>query len=166
MNTAIQSREIAAPPRLAAGSRVSARSPVPYIAFLAVFFLISLPLVNPWVRGDGVGYYAYLRAILIDRNLHFEKDWLGANSSFRQGRVDDSGHLLPDQYAPTGYVQEPFRNRAQDPVGALPVSGSRDRAACRSSWRAHSGQRLLALPICHHGGYHGALWIRRLAPGL
>ena len=108
MNTAIQSREIAAPPRLAAGSRVSARSPVPYIAFLAVFFLTSLPLVNPWVRGDGVGYYAYLRAILIDRNLHFEKDWLGANPSFRQGRVDDSGHLFPDQYAPTGYVRNHF----------------------------------------------------------
>src|ERR1700686_2912133 len=96
MNTTIQSREIAAPPRLAAGSRVSARSPIPFLAFLAGFFLISVPLVNPWVRGDGVGYYAYLRAILIDRNLHFEKDWLGANPSFRQGRVDDSGYLFPD----------------------------------------------------------------------
>jgi len=26
---------------------------------LALLFLLSLPLVNPWVRGDGVGYYAY-----------------------------------------------------------------------------------------------------------
>ncbi len=75
---------------------------------MAVFFLISLPLVNPWVRGDGVGYYAYLRAILIDRNLHFDKDWLGANPSFRQGRVDASGQLLPGQYAPTGYVRNHF----------------------------------------------------------
>src|SRR5271154_2108847 len=27
---------------------------------LLLVFLISLPLVNPWIRGDGVGYYAYV----------------------------------------------------------------------------------------------------------
>src|ERR1700726_554607 len=58
---------------------------------LLLLFLVSLPLVNPWVRGDGVGYYAYIRSMLIDHNFRFEKDWLAANPSFAQGRVV-SGH--------------------------------------------------------------------------
>jgi Dolichyl-phosphate-mannose-protein mannosyltransferase len=75
---------------------------------LLVIFLISLPLVNPWVRGDGVGYYAYVRALLIDHNLNFEKDWQAANSSFTLGRLDASGHLLADQYTLTGHVENHF----------------------------------------------------------
>jgi hypothetical protein len=75
---------------------------------LLVIFLISLPLVNPWVRGDGVGYYAYVRALLIDHNLNFEKDWQAANSSFRLGRLDAGGHLLADQYTLTGHVENHF----------------------------------------------------------
>src|ERR1700683_4598400 len=31
---------------------------------LLVVFLISIPLVNPWIRGDGVGYYAYVRSLV------------------------------------------------------------------------------------------------------
>jgi hypothetical protein len=26
---------------------------------LFILFLLTLPLVNPWVRGDGIGYYSY-----------------------------------------------------------------------------------------------------------
>jgi len=29
----------------------------------------SLPLLTPWVRGDSVGYYALVRAPLIEHNL-------------------------------------------------------------------------------------------------
>jgi hypothetical protein len=29
---------------------------------LFLLFLLTLQLMNPWVRGDGVGYYAYARA--------------------------------------------------------------------------------------------------------
>jgi len=76
--------------------------------WLLLFFLLSLPLVNPWVRGDGVGYYAYVRSFLVDHNLRFEKDWLSANSSFLTSRVDLNGHLLPDQFTPTGYVGDHF----------------------------------------------------------
>jgi hypothetical protein len=71
---------------------------------LVIVFLLTLPLVNPWVRGDGVGYYAYIHALLIRGDLHFENEWLAANPSFAAGRVDQSGHLRPDQYTPTGYV--------------------------------------------------------------
>jgi hypothetical protein len=76
--------------------------------FLVVLFVLSLPLVNPWVRGDGVGYYAYVRALVIQHNLRFENDWLAANPSFLQGRVDENGRLKADQYTPTGYLDNHF----------------------------------------------------------
>src|SRR5712664_2918656 len=34
---------------------------------LLLLFLLSLALLNPWVRGDGVGYYAFARAPLLAR---------------------------------------------------------------------------------------------------
>src|SRR5262245_53202480 len=36
-----------------------------YTRILVILFLCTLPLVNPIVHGDGVGYYAYVRAPLI-----------------------------------------------------------------------------------------------------
>jgi len=65
-------------------------------------------LVNPWVRGDGVGYYAYLRSALIDHDLRFENDYLAGNESFVLSKVDAQGHLLPELYTRTGYVGNHF----------------------------------------------------------
>lgn len=76
--------------------------------FLFILFLCSLPLVNPWVRGDGVGYYAYLRSALIGHNLRFEDDYLAANASFIIGRTDGRDHLLPKMFTKTGYVENHF----------------------------------------------------------
>jgi hypothetical protein len=70
--------------------------------------MLTLPLVNPWVRGDGVGYYAYLHSLLIDHDLRFEDEWLAGNPSFVMNRVDASGRLRPDQYTSTGYVDNHF----------------------------------------------------------
>ncbi len=75
---------------------------------LILLFLLTLPLVNPWVRGDGVGYYAYARALVIDHNLRFEQDWKHANPSFRDSRVDTQGRIRPDQYTSTGYLDNHF----------------------------------------------------------
>ncbi|MGA8073214.1 MAG: hypothetical protein WB995_07030 [Candidatus Acidiferrales bacterium] len=75
---------------------------------LIVLFLFTLPLVNPWVRGDGVGYYAYARAMLIDHSLNFEKDWKSANASFTMTRFDASGNLLPENFTSTGHIQNHF----------------------------------------------------------
>jgi hypothetical protein len=75
---------------------------------LFLLFLLTLPLVNPWVRGDGVGYYAYLRSALIDHDLRFENDYLAANESFVMSRTDSQGHLLPSLYTRTGYVENHF----------------------------------------------------------
>jgi hypothetical protein len=40
-----------------------------YTGILLLLFLCTLPLVNPIVHGDGVGYYAYVRAPLIEQSL-------------------------------------------------------------------------------------------------
>ncbi len=79
-----------------------------YEKILALIFLCTLPLVNPWVRGDGVGYYAYARALLIEHHLDFRQDWLHANSSFRMGRVDDQDRILPAEFTSTGHVDNHF----------------------------------------------------------
>ena len=75
---------------------------------LFLLFLLTLPLVNPWVRGDGVGYYAYLRSALIDHDLNFENDYLAGNKSFVMGRVDAQGHLLRELYTKTGHIENHF----------------------------------------------------------
>lgn len=75
---------------------------------LVAVFVVTLPLATPLIRGDGVGYYAYARSILIDGNVRFEKDWLAANASFARGVTDASGRIRPDRYTPTGYVENHF----------------------------------------------------------
>lgn len=86
------------------GSRIFAAKP----KLLFFLFLLTLPLANPWVRGDGVGYYAYLRSALIDHDLRFENDYLQANESFLISKVDAQGKLLPSLYTKTGYVENHF----------------------------------------------------------
>lgn len=76
--------------------------------WLLILFLVTLPLINPWVRGDGVGYYAYLRAPIIEHSLNFENDYRSANASFRGGRVDENGNLRPEFRTPTGHLENHF----------------------------------------------------------
>jgi hypothetical protein len=79
-----------------------------HLIILTAVFLMTLPLVNPLVHGDGVGYYAYARAPLIQHNLRFEEDWRNANLGFSQARTTPDGKLLPDQYTSTGYIGNLF----------------------------------------------------------
>jgi hypothetical protein len=79
-----------------------------YEKALIVLFVITLPLSNPWVRGDGVGYYAFARSILIEHRLDFTRDWLEANSSFRMGRVDADGHVRAGEFTATEHVNNHF----------------------------------------------------------
>jgi hypothetical protein len=71
-------------------------------------FILTLPFSNPWVRGDGVGYYAFARSMLIEHRLDFTNDWLGANASFRMNRMDAAGGIRPNQYTSTGYLNNHF----------------------------------------------------------
>jgi len=75
---------------------------------LMLAFLVTVPFINPWVRGDGVGYYAYARAMLIEHHLNFEYDWLHANPSFRLNRIDEQGQLTPEQYTRTRHINNHF----------------------------------------------------------
>jgi len=71
-------------------------------------FLLSLPLLNPWVRGDGVGYYAYARAPLIEHSLDFTHDYASANESFRENRLDENGRPRDEFRTHTGHLDNHF----------------------------------------------------------
>jgi hypothetical protein len=75
---------------------------------LFLLFLFSLPFLNPWVRGDGVGYYAFARAPLIEHNLDFTRDYQHANESFRGSRLDENGQPKSDFRTPTGHLENHF----------------------------------------------------------
>ena len=75
---------------------------------LLLFFLFSLPFLNPWVRGDGVGYYAFARAPLIEHSLDFTKDYQHANESFRGPRLDENNQPRSDFRTPTGHLDNHF----------------------------------------------------------
>jgi hypothetical protein len=88
-------------PSLATRARKSER-------LLFLLFLLSLPLLNPWVRGDGVGYYAFARAPLLRHNLDFTEDYRHANESFRVPRLDENGQPRSEFRTPTGHLDNHF----------------------------------------------------------
>jgi hypothetical protein len=75
---------------------------------LLVLFILTLPLSNPWVRGDGVGYYAYARAPLIEHSLDFTHDYQSANDSFRNSRCDEHGQPKKEFRTSTGHLDNHF----------------------------------------------------------
>src|SRR5260221_10264917 len=75
---------------------------------LLIIFLGTLPLLNPWVRGDGVGYYAYARAPLIEHDLDFTRDYQMANDSFREARCDENGQPKKEFRTRTGHLDNHF----------------------------------------------------------
>jgi hypothetical protein len=75
---------------------------------LLLLFLLTLPLLNPWVRGDGVGYYAFARAPLIQHNLDFTEDYRHANESFRGPRLDENNQPRSEFRTPTGHLDNHF----------------------------------------------------------
>ena len=75
-----------------------------YGKILLVLFLLSLPLINPWVRGDGVAYYAYIRSMLVEHRLDFSNDWRSANESFLMSRVRPDGTFYTFGFTQTGHL--------------------------------------------------------------
>jgi hypothetical protein len=75
---------------------------------LGLLFLLSLPLSNPWIRGDGVGYYAFARAPLIEHSFDFTHDYQRANPSFRGARIDEEGRPHPFFRTVTGHLDNHF----------------------------------------------------------
>jgi Dolichyl-phosphate-mannose-protein mannosyltransferase len=91
-----------------AKSEVSAAGPKTPPGILLILLLVSLPLVNPWVRGDGVGYYAFARALLTQRNLDFVPDYQHANPGFRAARLDSLGMPRQEFRTATGHLDNHF----------------------------------------------------------
>jgi len=75
---------------------------------LLLLFLLTLPFLNPWVRGDGVGYYAIARAPLIQHNLDFTEDYRHANESFRSPRLDENNQPRSEFRTATGHLDNHF----------------------------------------------------------
>lgn len=76
--------------------------------WLVLVWLVTLPLVNPWVRGDGVGYYAYIQALLVHGNLNLTDAWLHGNPAFLLSRAKANGQLRTDQFTKTGHIDDHF----------------------------------------------------------
>lgn len=60
------------------------------------------------MRGDGVGYYAFARAILIQHNLDFAPDYQHANEGFREARLDPTGAPKEAFRTATGHLDNHF----------------------------------------------------------
>lgn len=109
MNTAIHHASHRSADNLGAGCANSVRHRFTRAEkLLLLIFLLTLPFANPLVRGDGVGYYAFARSMVIGHNLDFRPDWLAANASYRMGRVDEQNRILPEQYTATGHLNNHF----------------------------------------------------------
>ena len=72
---------------------------------LVALFVLSLAFVNPYVRGDGNGYYAWLRSPLIDGDVDFGNEYLRADPMFRRGFIDEQGRPTPLMTTRTGKVE-------------------------------------------------------------
>jgi len=66
--------------------------------------LASVLVVNPYVRGDGNGYYAWLASPIVDRDLDFRNQYRHADPLFRDYVIDADGQTQPGQATPTGHV--------------------------------------------------------------
>jgi len=75
---------------------------------LLLLLFVSLPLLNPWVRGDGVGYYAFARALLTQHNLDFAPDYEHANEGFREARLDAAGAPRQEFRTSNGHLDNHF----------------------------------------------------------
>lgn len=72
---------------------------------LGLLLVLSLVLVNPYLRGDGNGYYAWLRSPLMDGDVHFGNEYLRADPLFRDGFVDAGGNPTRTMATATGKVE-------------------------------------------------------------
>lgn len=70
---------------------------------LGLFFLLSIVVLNPlWqIKGDGHGYYVYLRSLYFDHNLDFTNEYLRYDNLY-------GTELLTKALTPIGKLGNPF----------------------------------------------------------
>jgi hypothetical protein len=90
--------------RLRIGPRRAFRDLPVLVRVLVLVVLVSPLFALPFLRGDGNGYYAWVRSPVIDHNLDFENEFLRADPSFLNA-VSEDGELRPDMYTENGRVR-------------------------------------------------------------
>jgi hypothetical protein len=66
--------------------------------------VVACLLVNPYVRGDGNGYYAWLVSPVIDGDLDFTNQFRRADPLFQALIFSEDGMVRPEAMTPTGNV--------------------------------------------------------------
>jgi hypothetical protein len=77
---------------------------------LILLFFLTIPFVQPQVRDDGIGYYAWARSLILDHNLQFESDWKDKpllmpllTERNKEGRI-----IAVTHYTKTGHIENYF----------------------------------------------------------
>jgi hypothetical protein len=73
---------------------------------LAVAMLATLPLVNPYLRGEGNGTYAYVRSLVLDGDLRFDNEYRHGDAAFvAQSFRKADAQPWPPMEMPGGYLR-------------------------------------------------------------
>jgi hypothetical protein len=78
------------------------RSRSNYEKALFFLFLLGLPFVHLLVNGDGVGYYAYVRSPLVDRDFSFSSDW--QDPAVELEKIFLENHFVDNPITKTGHL--------------------------------------------------------------
>jgi hypothetical protein len=84
-------------PARARAARTAGRLPGWYRWVLWALMLATVPAINAHVRSDGNAYYAYVRSLVIDHDLHFDNEYARAEPIFAQN-MDGEFYTLPTGY--------------------------------------------------------------------
>jgi hypothetical protein len=74
------------------------------VRILVALLLLTPLLALPYLRGDGNGYYAWIRSPVIDGDLDFENEFRRGDPSFLEAITED-GELNSDMMTATGHVR-------------------------------------------------------------
>lgn len=106
---------------------------------LIATFAVSIPVITPYLRGDGIAYYAYVASAIIDGDLQFENEYrrsdpvrcaryFEADGTPRADLVTRTGHLLNYHSAGPSFLWSPFFAIAHAGVAAHNAAAPRERA--------------------------------------
>ncbi|MEX0990761.1 MAG: hypothetical protein WD004_00620 [Actinomycetota bacterium] len=73
-------------------------------AILAIIFVLTIPAITPFLRGDGVGYYAWLASPIVDGDLRFANEYREGDFVF-ESNVWVDGQVKPDWQGPDGHIK-------------------------------------------------------------
>jgi hypothetical protein len=109
-------------------------------AVLVTAMVATLPFVNPYLRGEGNGTYAYVRSLVLDRDLRFDNEYRRGDPAFvSQSFRKADAQPWPPMEMPGGYLRNqwsvgssllwlPSFLQAHAAVGVMRLLG-RDEAA-------------------------------------